>query len=116
MSAIDRAKLLRREQTDAEGFFWQKVRSRQLGHKFRRQVPVGIYTVDFLCLELKLVIEIDGGQHAESKKDEVRTEFLNGLGYKVVRFWNNEVLSNIEGVLSTLTLTLSQRERELKCH
>lgn len=65
-----------------------------------------------LYLELKLVIEIDGGQHADSEKDEERTKFLNGLGYKVIRFWNNEVSSNTEGVLSTLILTLSQRERE----
>jgi len=114
MPAIDRAKQLRQNQTDAESLIWQKVRNNQLGHKFRRQVPVGIYIADFLCLELKLVIEIDGGQHAESEKDKIRTEFLNDLGYKVIRFWNNEVLENIEGVLSTLTLTLSQRERELK--
>ena len=114
MSAIDRAKSLRKNQTDAESLIWKNIRNKQLGYKFRRQVPVGIYTVDFLSLELKLVIEIDGGQHAESKKDEIRTEFLNNLGYKIIRFWNNEVLQNIEGVLSTLTLTLSQRERELK--
>ncbi len=75
---------------------------------------MGIYTVDFLCLELKMIIEIDGGQHNENKKDEIRAAFLNELGFKVLRFWNNEALHNIEGVLSTLTLTLSQRERELK--
>ena len=110
--AIERARSLRKSPTDAETAVWQKIRANQLGWKFRRQVPIGIYTVDFLCLELKAVVEIDGSQHADNKKDEIRTEFLNSLGYSVIRFWNNEVLGNIEGVLSTLTLTLSQRERE----
>jgi very-short-patch-repair endonuclease len=100
-------------QTDAEARVWREVRNSRLGHKFRRQVPVGMYVVDFMCQELKLVVEVDGGQHADNERDKIRTEFLEDLGYKVVRFWNNEVLGNIEGVLSTLTLTLSQREREL---
>jgi very-short-patch-repair endonuclease len=109
---LHKAQELRKHQTDAESLFWQNVRSRQLGYKIRRQVPVGIYTADFLCLELKLIIEIDGGQHSDNEKDKKRTAFLNNLGFKVIRFWNNEVLGNIEGVLSTLTLTLSQRERD----
>jgi len=108
---IEKAKKSRRAQTDAESLFWHKIRNRQIGYKFRRQAPIGIYTVDFLCIELKLVIEIDGGQHSENKKDKIRTEFLNGLGYKVVRFWNNEVLENIEGVLSTLRNILNDNER-----
>ena len=108
---IKKAKKSRRTQTDAESLFWHKVRNRQMGYKFRRQAPIGIYTVDFLCIELKLVIEIDGSQHAENKKDEIRTEFLNGLGYKVIRFWNNEVLEDIEGVLSTLRNMLHDNER-----
>jgi very-short-patch-repair endonuclease len=110
--AIERARSFRKNPTDAETAVWQKIRAHQLGWKFRRQVSVGIYIVDFLCLDLKVIVEIDGGQHVDNKKDEVRTSFLNNLGYKVIRFWNNEVLENMEGVLSTLTLTLSQRERE----
>jgi very-short-patch-repair endonuclease len=70
--------------------------------------------VDFECYELKLIVEVDGGQHAEQiTYDSQRTRFLQSKGYQVVRFWNNEVLGNLEGVLETLTLTLSQREREL---
>jgi very-short-patch-repair endonuclease len=107
---IAKAKKSRRLQTDAESLIWHRIRNRQLGHKFRRQAPIGIYTVDFLCIELKLVIEIDGGQHAENQKDEIRTEFLNGLGYKVIRFWNNDVLENIEGVLNTLRNALHDYE------
>lgn len=107
------AKKLRRDMTEAEKLFWRKVRNRSLsGHKFRRQVPIGAYIVDFLCLEEKVVVEIDGGQHNENKKDEERDVLLSQLGYCVIRFWNNDVLNNLEGVLSTLTLTLSQRERE----
>ncbi|MDD9900730.1 MAG: endonuclease domain-containing protein [Alphaproteobacteria bacterium] len=112
--SIQKAKRLRQKSTDAENIIWHHVRNRQMGCKFRRQAPVGRYIVDFMCLELKLVIEIDGGQHCESVHDDARTEFLESLGFRVVRFWNNDVVNNIEGVLSTLTLTLSQGERELE--
>ena len=80
----------------------------QLGVKCRRQMPIGRYTVDFCCLERKLIIELDGGQHAESKKDKTRTVFLNSLGFRVIRFWNNEVLENIDGVLEELQRTIAQ--------
>ena len=95
--------------------FWQKVRNRQLANqKFRRQYPIGSYIVDFVCLELKLIVELDGGQHMEQQAyDERRSDYLNQQGFMVVRFWNNEVMGNLDGVLESLTLALSQQEREL---
>ena len=116
MDIRQKAKQLRRNSTDAERNLWFHIRNRQLeGWKFRRQLPVGQYIVDFACAELRIIVEIDGGQHAEQiLYDLNRTKILQSKGYKVVRFWNNEVLGNIEGVLEALTLALSQRERELK--
>ena len=116
MDIRQKTKQLRSNSTDAERNLWAHIRNRRLeGWKFRRQLPVGQYIVDFACPELRLIIEIDGGQHAEQVLYDLgRTKFLQTKGYRVVRFWNNEVLGNIEGVLEALTLTLSQRERELK--
>ncbi len=118
MDIRQKARQLRKNSTDAERKLWQHLRSRQFGRwKFRRQFPVGQYIVDFVCIDLKLIVEIDGSQHAEQIiYDSKRTSFLQSKGYRVVRFWNNEVLENISGVLETLalTLTLSQGERELK--
>ncbi len=116
MDIRQKAKQLRSNSTDAERKLWAHIRNRRLqGCKFRRQLPIGQYIVDFACPELRLIIEIDGGQHAEQVLYDLgRTKFLQSRGYQVVRFWNNEVLGNIEGVLEALTLTLSQRERELK--
>jgi very-short-patch-repair endonuclease len=96
-----RARSLRRRMTDAERRLWSKLRLRQIeGFRFRRQAPVGPYIVDFICLETKLIIEVDGGQHAAEKdKDDERTAWLEAEGYRVVRFWNNDVLSNTEGVV-----------------
>jgi adenine-specific DNA-methyltransferase len=104
------AKHLRRNSTDAEHKLWQALRSRQLGNmKFRRQVPVGPYIVDFVCPAAKLVIEIDGGQHAEDiDYDRRRSEFLAGKGYHVIRFWNNEVLGNLDGVYQAIELALRE--------
>lgn len=98
------ARELRRNQTEAEKAFWQAVRNRQLnGLKFRRQVPLGRYIVDFACFENKLIIELDGGQHADAiPYDEARTTWLEAQGFRVVRFWNNDVMSNMEGVLVRL--------------
>ncbi len=98
-------RILRRNQTDAEAALWRKLRGRGLGgYKFRRQVPVGPYVADFLCKEAMLIVEIDGGQHAEQVEyDRFREDFLKTHGYQVVRFWNNEVLTNLDGVLETLT-------------
>lgn len=105
---IEKARALRQEATPAEKLLWQHLRNSQLGFKFRRQVPAGAYTVDFACIEAKLVIEVDGENHAESKRDEIRTKYLNSLGFEVIRFWNNEVLENIEGVVSAITKALKR--------
>ena len=113
----DRARQLRRDQTDVEGKLWFRLRARQLsGAKFRRQYPIGAFIADFCCYEQRLVIEIDGGHHAEYvEADQRRTDFFVSQGYRVLRFWNNEVMENIDGVLEqiahTLTLPLSQRAR-----
>ena len=96
---IDFARRLRRDQTDAEQKLWRHLRDRQLnGHKFRRQHPEPPYILDFYCEKEKLAIEVDGGQHAP-EIDKERTDILTERGIKILRFWNNEVLSNIEGVL-----------------
>lgn len=114
MKNTQRARTLRKSQTDAERLLWRHLRSRQLmGYKFRRQVPVGLYIVDFLCISLKLIIEVDGSQHMSNLQyDNSRTQYLENHGFYVARFWNNEVLSQTDSVLESLTLTLSQRERE----
>ena len=98
---IDFARKLRKNSTIAERKLWHRLRSRNfLGLKFRRQEPIGNYIVDFACYEKKLIIELDGGQHNEfSKKDIPRTKALEKEGYIVLRFWNNDVINNIEGVL-----------------
>jgi very-short-patch-repair endonuclease len=103
-----RARTLRRNMTEAERQIWQILRSEQMqGHKFRRQVPIGRYIADFVCHEARLVIEIDGGQHDPSSGREVeRSAFLQDEGYCVLRFWNNEALSNIEGVYATIAAAL----------
>ncbi|MEE9559100.1 MAG: endonuclease domain-containing protein [Candidatus Brocadiales bacterium] len=94
------AKNLRKRPTDAERLLWKHLRSKRFeGLKFRRQHPIGNYVVDFACLEKQIVIEVDGGQHTiEKNKDEERDRWLEKEGYKVLRFWNNEVLTNVEGV------------------
>jgi len=98
--ARDRARVLRRDPTDAEKTLWQILRARQVdGHKFRRQVPLGRYIADFVCHDARLIGELDGGQHdASSQREAARTRFLQDQGYRVLRFWNQEVLSNREGV------------------
>ena len=114
MKNTQRARALRKNQTDAEQLLWKYLRSRQLnGFKFRRQVPIGPYIVDFLCMSLKLIVEVDGSQHMSNLQyDNSRTLYLENHGFHVVRYWNNEVLSQTGCVLEALTLTLSQRERE----
>jgi len=109
-----RARYLRGNLTDAEQRLWRALRRDQLnGLSFRRQHPLGPYTVDFYCPHLRLVVEVDGGQHAEQRKqaDERRTQWLAEKGVTVVRYWNNEVLSNLQGVLSDL---LEHAERLLQ--
>ena len=98
------AKKLRKNSTPAENLLWSHLRAEQLeGLKFRRQQLIGNYIIDFVCFEKKIVIEVDGGQHAiEKEKDSIRDEWLKGQGFKVLRFWNNEVLMNIESVLEVI--------------
>jgi very-short-patch-repair endonuclease len=97
------ARRLRVNQTDAEKVLWNRIRNRQLdGYKFARQVPIGHYICDFVCRDKFLIIEVDGGQHSESDADAVRDRRLTEEGYEVMRFWNNDVLGNIEGVLPTI--------------
>ena len=98
-----RARTMRGAPTDAELRLWRLLRDRRLsGFKFRRQVPVGPYIVDFLCVGAKLIVEADGSQHAESLPDKARDAYLESQRWKVFRFWNNEVLQNREGVLETI--------------
>ena len=103
------AQSLRNNATPAERNLWHHLNKRQLyGHKFSRQMPIGPFICDFLCREAKLVIEVDGGQHCESRRDLSRTAFLEGQGFRVIRFWNNEIFGNIEGVIETIALALTE--------
>ena len=106
-----RARQLRRRQTDAERLLWSKLRSRQLeGRKVRRQYVIGSYIVDFVFLEDRLVVELDGGQHAEQvDRDARRTAWLEMKGFRVLRFWNHEVLANLEGVLEVIRQVLLEK-------
>ncbi len=95
----DFARALRANMTDAETELWKHLRGRQLlGCKFRRQHPIGPYVVDFVCLERRLAVEVDGGQHAESTSDPLRDACIRRLQFVVVRFWNDDVLTNLDGV------------------
>ncbi len=100
------ARGLRRRQTEAEKALWMRLRGKQFeGLKFRRQQPIGAYIVDFVSFQKKLVIEVDGGHHCEMEvraKDGERSEWLREKGYHVLRFWDNEVLTNMEGVLERI--------------
>ena len=100
---------LRRNMTDAEKLLWQRLRGCQIGgHKFRRQHPFGDYILDFVCLEAKLVVEVDGGQHNESATDLVRDQVLESAGFQIMRFWNNQVLHEIESVVEAIWLELER--------
>jgi very-short-patch-repair endonuclease len=104
----DRVRQLRRNATDAEMKLWFAVRDRRLaGFKFVRQKSIGPYVVDFLCRDRKVIVEVDGGQHAESAHDQVRDAYLASEGYSVLRFWNSDVLGNIDGVLQTILTSLN---------
>ena len=98
------ARKLRKNSTDAERRLWSRLRHRGVaGHRFRRQSPIGPYVVDFVCPEKSLVIEVDGGQHAEREAyDFERTQWLESQGYRVLRFWNNDVLNDTEVVLEVI--------------
>ena len=101
---ITLGKALRKRPTDAEQLLWMHSRMKQMeGLKFRRQQPIDNYIVDFVCFENRIVIEVDGGQHAaENSKDRERDSYLQQFGFKVLRFWNNEVLQNTNGVLEII--------------
>jgi very-short-patch-repair endonuclease len=104
----DRARTLRLNSTDAELKLWYRLRARSLGgFKFVRQEPVGPFVVDFICREQSLIVEIDGGQHATDGRDAGRDRRLTEHGYKVLRFWNNDVLGNTNGVLEVILGTLN---------
>jgi Uncharacterized protein conserved in bacteria len=110
-ASIERARQLRRDATAAERKLWSHLRNRQLvGLKFRRQVPIGRCIVDFACVEAKVVVEVDGSQHADSAADRARDSALRAKGYRVVRVWNNEVMETIEGVLAVIAGTCGRGE------
>jgi very-short-patch-repair endonuclease len=102
---------LRKNLTDAEQRLWNCLRRKQMGHfKFRRQHPFGDYVIDFVCLEAMLAVEVDGGQHSvKREEDAVRTTSLSEAGFKVLRFWNNDVLRDIEAVTESIWLALQER-------
>jgi very-short-patch-repair endonuclease len=105
---------LRRDMTDAEAALWLRLRNRRLdGFKFRSQWSLEPYVADFCCLAARLVIEVDGGQHNE-KKDARRTERLQARGFRVIRFWNNDVLTNMDGVLEVISAALKGQEGQQK--
>jgi very-short-patch-repair endonuclease len=107
-----RGRRLRRTPTDAERRIWGRLRAGQIGGaRFRRQEPVGPYVVDFCCLPHKLIVEVDGGQHAEQVEDDARrTEFLQRRGYRVLRFWNDEVLRETDSVIERIAQALGVLE------
>ena len=108
---IQLSKKLRNNSTKEEIILWQSLKQKQLGVKFRRQQPIGKYIADFVCFEKKIIIELDGGQHNESsniEKDKMRDLFFNQNGFKVVRFWNNEIHQNLDGVIEKI-------QTEIKC-
>jgi len=107
------ARNLRRSQTDAERKLWLLLRDRRLaGFKFRRQHPIGPFIVDFCCTEVKVIVELDGGHHALTHDgDAARGRYLTGQGYRVLRFWNNEVLGNTFGVLERIVEALKRGQR-----
>lgn len=105
---LNLAKNLRSNQTEAERKLWYHLRAhRFMGFKFKRQKPIGRYIVDFVCVEHRLIVEVDGGQHADqTKQDQQRDAWLRHQGYMVLRFWNNEVMQETEGVLERIRLAL----------
>jgi very-short-patch-repair endonuclease len=103
---------MRRDSTKAENTLWQALRGRKIeGHKFKRQVPLGPYIVDFACFESKLVVEVDGFQHATALEDVRRDRYFEGQGYTVLRFWNDEVVKETEGVIMRIRRELGMLER-----
>ncbi|MBX8466814.1 endonuclease domain-containing protein [Deinococcus sp. RIT780] len=107
-----RARRLRRDATPHEGMVWARLRAGQLGVKFRRQQPLGFYIADFVCFECGLIVELDGGQHGSVQGrayDALRTEYLEGRAFRVLRFWNSEVSGNLDGVLARIVKAVRER-------
>ena len=108
-----RAIELRKEPTPAERKLWSRIRNDQLGVNFRRQHAIGSYIPDFVCIQKKLIIELDGSQHLEQAKyDEERTKVLEAQGYKVIRFWNNDVMNRIDSVLTLILDTVNDANKQ----
>jgi very-short-patch-repair endonuclease len=105
---VPRARALRRDATEAEKRLWQYLRQPPFkAHHFRRQATIGTYFADFASHQLKIVIEVDGGQHSVSTTNEARTRYLEANGYRVLRFWNNEVFENLSGVLAAIDIAIN---------
>ncbi|MFQ5785837.1 MAG: endonuclease domain-containing protein [Alphaproteobacteria bacterium] len=106
------ARHMRKNPTHAERRLWERLRSRQLaGCQFRRQAPIGRYVVDFVCFARRLVVEVDGGQHAvDATADAKRPKWLDGEGFEVLRFWNNDVLGNTDGVVEAIHNALCEQQ------
>jgi len=107
---VENARRLRRDQTEAERILWTRLRDRRLnGLKFKRQVPIDRYIADFCCVDAHLIIELDGGHHsANEEADAKRTAVLESCGYLVLRYWNNDVMKNLDGVLEDIVAALSR--------
>jgi primosomal protein N' (replication factor Y) len=111
-STTERARILRRDATKAERMLWRLLRDRALdGWRFRRQHPIKPYFADFASLEAGLIVEADGGHHAESAHDEVRRRFLEAKGWRILRFWNNDITDSPEGVLAAISAALGPHHR-----
>ncbi|WP_114389047.1 endonuclease domain-containing protein [Notoacmeibacter marinus] len=109
-AAVNFARAMRAQPTDAEHLLWFELRNRTFhGYKFTRQTPIGPYVADFVCRSKRLVVELDGSQHADSAHDDARTRWLNDQGYGVVRFWNDEIISEREAVLQSVLAILEER-------
>jgi very-short-patch-repair endonuclease len=110
------AKRLRKCSTATEQYLWRHIRGRQMeGFKFRRQHPIGGFVVDFVNLENRLVVELDGSQHLNNPQDKIRDEWLKAEGYRVLRFWDSEVFSNIDGILSVIQAALLNPDPRTRC-
>lgn len=109
-SIIERARGLRRDTTQAEQLLWDGLRNDRLGVRFRRQHPIPPYIVDFACVEAKLIVEADGGQHSRDGDHEIRDNQLRQSGWHILRFWNNDIFENREGVLQMIADALNSSE------